>query len=265
MATSNNPRYPIYIISKGRWKLRLTSKALERMGVPYRIVVEPQEVAAYAAVIDPRKILALPFSNLGQGSIPARNWVWEHSIKEGNTRHWIIDDNIRRFNYFHQNMHYEVKDGAAFRAAEDFADRYRNVRLAGPCYEMFLPRKKTWLKPFYINTRVYSCILIDNGCRHRWRGQYNEDTDLSLRVLKDGDCTIQFCAFTAKKVETMRNRGGNTDTLYRQDATFDGRLAMAQSKWLAPSSGNTPTWSRSCASGAGGSIRLITGRSRATN
>lgn len=80
-----NPRYPVYIISKGRWESRLTAKSLEAMNVPYRIVVEPQEYAMYAAVIDPSKILQLPFSNLGQGSIPARNFVWEHSVSEGRT------------------------------------------------------------------------------------------------------------------------------------------------------------------------------------
>jgi len=53
-----NPKYPVYIISKGRWESRLTSKALEKMRVPYRIVVEPQEYADYAAVISPPKILA---------------------------------------------------------------------------------------------------------------------------------------------------------------------------------------------------------------
>ena len=79
-----NPKYPIYIVSKGRANSRLTSKSLELMNVPYRIVVEPQEYDDYAAVINPNKILVLPFSNLEQGSIPARNWVWEHSIKSRN-------------------------------------------------------------------------------------------------------------------------------------------------------------------------------------
>ena len=40
------PKYPVYIISKGRWESRLTVKALERMQVHYRIVVEPQEYEA---------------------------------------------------------------------------------------------------------------------------------------------------------------------------------------------------------------------------
>src|SRR3990167_8663131 len=95
--SSMNPRYPVYIISKGRWESRLTAKSLEAIGVPYHIVIEPQEYEEYAAVISPEKILRLPFSNLGQGSIPARNWVWEHSIAARAERHWILDDNINGF------------------------------------------------------------------------------------------------------------------------------------------------------------------------
>src|SRR6266481_6133955 len=104
-----NPRYPIYVISKGRWKSRLTVKALEEMDVPYRIVIEPQEFQLYSFYIDEKKILQLPFSNLGQGSIPARNWVWEHALSEEAERHWILDDNIDGFCRLHQNLRTPVQ------------------------------------------------------------------------------------------------------------------------------------------------------------
>tara|TARA_R110002050_G_scaffold199519_1_gene334346 strand:- start:351 stop:788 length:438 start_codon:yes stop_codon:yes gene_type:complete len=80
--------------------------------------------------------------------------------------------------------------------------------------------------PYYLNTRIYSCILIQNNLRHRWRGKYNEDTDLSLRVLKDGDCTILFNAFLCGKVTTMRMRGGNTGEVYEDT---DNRREFAES------------------------------------
>lgn len=223
-----NPKYPVYIISKGRWEKRLTAKALAEIGVPFRIVVEPQEYPAYAAVIDPGKILVLPFSNLGQGSIPARNWVWEHSIGEGHERHWIMDDNIQRFYRLNRNAKIPVADGTMFAAMEEFADRYENVPMAGPNYR-FLVKQRVVVPPFYPNTRVYSCILLTNRTKHRWRGRYNEDTDLSLRFLKDGSCTILFNAFLAAKIATMTMKGGNTDELYKQGAGFDGRLEMARS------------------------------------
>jgi hypothetical protein len=219
-----NPKYPVYVISKGRWESRLTVKALLERGIPFHVVIEPQEYDQYATVIDSSLILTLPFSNLGQGSIPARNWVWEHSISIGAERHWILDDNIRAFYRLHQNIKYRTTSGVTFRACEDFTDRYKNIALSGMQYQ-YLAKQKQKLNPFIINTRIYSCILIRNDIPYRWRGRYNEDTDLSLRALKDGWCTVLFQAFLADKITTMVMKGGNTDELYKDD----GRLKMAQS------------------------------------
>jgi hypothetical protein len=219
-----NPQYPVYIISKGRWESRRTSKALEKANIPYKIVVEPQEYLDYAAVIHPSKILQLPFSNLGQGSIPARNWVWEHSLAAGAERHWILDDNISTFMRLNQNLKVPVDDGTIFNIAEKFVDRYENVGISGFNYKMFAPRK-TVVPPFYFNTRIYSCILIKNDIPYRWRGRYNEDTDLSLRALKDGWATVLFNTFLCEKETTMKMKGGNSDELYKED----GRLLMAES------------------------------------
>jgi len=221
-----NPKYPIYVISKGRWKSRLTSKALEKINVPYHIVVEPQEYNQYASVIDKKKILILPFSNLEQGSIPVRNWVWEHSIAAGDKRHWILDDNIRSFRRVINGKRLYVADGTIFKVAEDFVNRYKNIALAGFQYTWFMVNFK---KPFSLNSRIYSCILIDNNIPYRWRGRYNEDTDLSIRVLEDGYCTILFYAFLIDKMRTMTMKGGNTDKLYQQNKQMDGRLKMAKS------------------------------------
>jgi hypothetical protein len=218
------PKYPVYIISKGRWEKRATAKALERMHVPYKIVIEPQEYDNYAAVISPKRILTLPFSNLGQGSIPARNWVWEHSLKDGHERHWILDDNIFSIQRLNNGTRIDVDTGAIFCAAEEFVNRYTNIALSGFNYRTFVIPNEI-VPAYYLNTRIYSCILIRNEIKHRWRGKYNEDTDLSLRILKDGWCTILFNTFIINKAATMTMKGGNTEELY----SGDGRLEMAKS------------------------------------
>lgn len=227
------PRYPIYIPSKARWQSRLTSKALERAGVPYRICVEAPEYDAYAAVIDPKKILIVPHVNQPDGLVRSRNWIWEHALAEGHARHWQLDDNIRGFVRFHQHNRStspEAAEGLWY--TEEFADRYANVALAGLQYDMFAPQgrlTRPWSKPLILNTRIYSCTLIDNAIPFRYRGTYNDDTDLSLRVLKAGYCTALVCAFFCKKMRTMHVPGGNTP-IYVQDGTgFDGRLEMAKS------------------------------------
>ena len=219
-----NPNYPIYIVSKGRFNNCLTVRELESMKVPYKIVIEPQEYESYLKKINKDKIIVLPFSNLNQGSIPARNFIWEHSLLNKNKRHWILDDNIEGFHRLNKNMKPKVTSGTIFKIAEDFVERYSNIALAGFNYYSFC--KTTDKVPaFYLNTRIYSCILINNKIPHRWRGVYNEDTDLSIRVLKDGYCTILFNAFLAGKITTMRMKGGNTDQLYKED----GRKKMAES------------------------------------
>lgn len=91
-------------------------------------------------------------------------------------------------------------------------------------YQWFAKQKQL-IPPFVLNTRIYSCILIKNDIPYRWRGRYNEDTDLSIRALKDGWCTVLFNAFLADKMTTMTMKGGNTDELYQDD----GRMKMAQS------------------------------------
>lgn len=47
-----NPKYPIYIVSKGRWESRLTSRALHQLGIPHFVVVEEQEAESYRAALD---------------------------------------------------------------------------------------------------------------------------------------------------------------------------------------------------------------------
>ena len=220
-----NPKYPVYIISKGRHESMITSKSLNRMGVPHFIAVEPQDYERYIQAkknfsLDMATILVLPFSNHGDGPGRARNWCWDHSIETGHESHWVLDDNIEDFYRLHQNLRIRVESGAIFRAAEDFVDRYENVPIAGFQYRFFIAPNQSY--PAYVkNTRIYSTLLIRNDCKHRWRGRYNEDTDICLRVLKDGDCTIQFNAFLQGKCATQTVKGGNTDEFYHKEGVLD--------------------------------------------
>ena len=220
-----NPRYPIYVISKGRPKRCLTARELTEMNVPFYLVVEPQEENEYRSEWPSANILVTPFSNLGQGSIPVRNFVWDHSIKNNDKRHWIVDDNLEGSHRLNFNMKPKVTDGTIFRCCEDFTERYKNVPLSGMNYYNFC-KNTDRVPPYYLNTRIYSCILIQNDLHQKWRGKYNEDTDLSLRVLKDGNCTILFNAFLCGKVTTMRMKGGNTGEVYEDT---DNRREFAES------------------------------------
>jgi len=228
------PQFPIYIVSKGRAEFtrRLTIRALDAMKVPYRVVIEQQEHEQYCKATDPSNLLILDpqyqetydtCDDLGatksRGPGPARNFAWAHAMASGAPWHWVMDDNIYHFYRMNQNVKAWVTDGAIFRAMEDFCLRCANVGMAGPNYEMFAPRKSK-MPPYKLNTRIYSCNLIRNDLPFRWRGRYNEDTDLSLRILKSGLCTVQFNAFLQKKVSTQIIKGGNTDDFYESEGTL---------------------------------------------
>ena len=221
------PQYPVYVISKGRADVCYTAQFLIEDGVDFKIVVEPQEAELYATQFGEDRLLILPFSNLGLGGIPARNWVWEHSKAAGYKRHWILDDNIQMIRRYYKGKKLRVSSGIAFKVVEDFTERYTNIAISGLNYSTFVglgANSSNAMPPFYLNTHVYSCLLILNELPQRWRGRYNEDTDLCLQVLANNWCTVLFNAFNQQKVATMTMKGGNATELYKGD----GRLEMAR-------------------------------------
>ena len=216
-----NPEYPVFVPTKGRWQSHMTIKALERINVPYKAVIEPQEYDQYSAVIDSKNIIVLPHSN--KGLVVTRNWIWDYALSLGVKRFWTIDDNIRCFYWKKGNNYHKLTTGIAFRIMEDFIERYKNVVIAGMQYHMFAPKKEKINKPFLLNTRVYSNMLIETDIPYRNQGFYNDDTDLCLQVLKGGLCTILFYSFLIHKEPTMKHSGGMTP--HYQD---DGRWKMAK-------------------------------------
>jgi hypothetical protein len=226
-------KYPIHIPSKGRYSSNITVKALERMKVTnYWVIVEEQEFDLYRNSIGKDHLIVLDktyqdkyqtLDDLGntksKGPGAARNFAWELSILKGYEWHWVMDDNIFRFSRYNKNNYYEVKDPVFFLIMEDFCNRYENVAMAGPNYEMFVTRKEKH-PPFVMNTRIYSCNLIRNDVPFRWRGRYNEDTIISIDMLNAGWCTVQFNAFLQFKAMTQTVKGGNNTDFYSKEGTL---------------------------------------------
>jgi hypothetical protein len=222
----------------------ITSKALTAMGVQHNIVVEPQEVAQYKAAVQKMGLLTnvieLDMSYKGKyqlcdahglskstGSGPARNFIWDHSVSQGHKWHWIMDDNIKAFYRMTKNVRIETTSPSIWKAMEDFVLRYTNVAMAGPNYAMFAFGASA-IPAFITNTRIYSCNLIRNDVPFRWRGRYNEDTIMSLDMLKAGWCTIQFNAFLQGKLRTQTIKGGNTDELYKHGTMDKSQMLVRE-------------------------------------
>jgi hypothetical protein len=239
-APATGPRFPVYVVSYGRAETCLTAREHERMGVPYHLVIEADQYDAYAAEWPEDRLLVVPesyheqyetYDDLGErkpkGPGPARNFAWDHARERGADWHWVMDDNISRFIHYRDNLEIVAGDGGFWRAMEDFVLRYRNIAMAGPRYQMF-NIKRQQSPPVTFNTRVYSCNLIRNDTGYRWAGRYNEDTDLSLRMLKDGWCTAVMNLFLQKKEATQTYSGGNTENFYESEGTYPKSRMLKQ-------------------------------------
>jgi hypothetical protein len=219
-------KYPVYILSKGRWENPMTAKCFMEHNLVFNIVVEPQEEKEYRDVLGDR-VLVLPFSNLGMGGTPARNWIWEHAKENGAKRHWIFDDNIKKFRRLYKGKRIECNPEQSINAIEEFVDRYENIAIAAFNYTTFCMNEMQ--HPFFYNVHAYSAMLIDSYLPHRWRLKYNEDVDLCLQVLDSGLCTVLFNAFLVDKTSTAaKMKGGNQTDLYKGNS-FDKKLLKAKS------------------------------------
>ena len=207
-------KYPIYIISKGRAFKPLTAKLFEQAGIPYFIAVEPQEAEEYKTSLGKNRVIILPFSNLGLGSYPARNFCWEHAKERGFKYHWLFDDNFLMFKKWINQKRARIENiKDALNYVELNADK-TGVDISGferPEFCCKVPKV-----PFKSNCHVYSAMLIKNDLPYRWRLKYNEDIDLNLQVLHNGGTTSSCVYYMAKKVDTgQKMKGGNQTELYK--------------------------------------------------
>lgn len=207
-------KYPIYIISKGRYEKPLTALLFEKYNIDYLIAVEPQEYELYCNSLGKHRVLKLPFSNLGLGSYPARNYCWEHSKANNHKYHWLFDDNIKSWHKWENKKRIALDNiNRALVFVENYTDK-NNIDLNGferKTFSVTVPKK-----PFRLNSHVYSTLLIRNSLPYRWMLKYNEDIDLCLQVLHNGGSTANCIYFLAEKVATSQKmKGGNQTELYK--------------------------------------------------
>lgn len=218
-------KYPIYVISLSRFNSNqhLTISWLEQSQIPYYLVVEPQEAEKYNIALSRLQgygtLLITPeqFHLQKRGGIPVRNFVYQHSKQNGDRRHWILDDNIRKYERRNLSVKKTVYGGAVFRHIEEYVDRFSNVRIAGHNYSSFSPPKQ--VRDPVVYTRAFSSILVSNEFddEELWKGTYNEDLDLSIREWIAGRPVMLFNHMVCDKIKTGVIRGGNQVDIYAEE------------------------------------------------
>ena len=220
------PAFPVYIPTKGRPTNQKTAAALIQLGFRPRLVVEEAEADAYQAGNPECDVLVWPKSYMDDyertsdldphpTTGAAHNFAWDHAREDGYTHHWIMDDNIRRF-YIRRNRQARVVGVAdPFVWHENFALRWRNLAGLSLAMRAFMGGGSA---PLMINTRLYCATLYRNDLHEygiRWRRGLNDDTIVSLDILKTGYwCTAESRMLGIDKIGTSRKgrlKGGMTD------------------------------------------------------
>jgi len=214
---------PIYIISRGRADYSgHFGHYLNKIGVPYSVVIEEDEHDAYTQTFGADRLLVLDQSYKTsynycddrdpRGSGPARNWVWDHAESQGHDWYWLFDDNIKALQRRFANADRRLAGPEWFEPFHSVASQVRNVGMTGPIYYTFRPF--TSVMPPISIAHLMSGFLIRTELGIRWECRYNEDIDLSIRMAKSGWLPVRLNNLLIHKAATQSVPGGNTSDLY---------------------------------------------------
>lgn len=213
-------RYPIYIPSYRRAGRARLPALLAAAGVPYALVVRPEEAAAYAGAYPAAGIVKLPPAYVGSLDL-AREGIRAVAAAGPAARHWQLDDDIRQFLCWTDGKRHPCAPAQALTAVEAFADQYANVAVAGPVFSMWAFRPS---HRYRVNRPVSCAFLIDNRLPCRFRGPCYEDLDFALQALAAGYCTVVLQTVQYVMKADMASAGG-MESVYRAS---DGRLRQAR-------------------------------------
>jgi hypothetical protein len=202
-------KYRIYIPSRGRYDTCYTADCLREYNIRFFLVVEPQEAEKYIAKYGTDSVLILPENDRGIAYV--RNWMKLHSEAEGQSFHWQIDDNVRKFKIRIDGHNVVAHPYNLLTFVEDYADKFDNIALASLTHVAFAFAQKTDIK---FNRNSYMCFLCNNSVDAEFRAGVVVDTDYSMQVLTKGWCTIVFTRLLIDKVGTGKMKGGLAEIEY---------------------------------------------------
>lgn len=218
---------PVYIISSGRVECK-TAKLLNKIGYtgPWRIVVSNDEADNYRSVwgglvvgydYESSKRSSDMMDNFDGGiggAAPARNGALDMAANAGESRIWMLDDDITAFTLPNGKSRRTVTDGAelfsVFRLLSDFAES-TGIGCVGGVVDMqpFPPDKHS--VNWYVR-QVYN-ISVDSI---RFRSRMEEDLCYACDTYRvPGQVCIGFRMLGFKTGGVCESDGGNTE-LYNE-------------------------------------------------
>ena len=201
--------YPIYIPSKARSNIKITTSMLDDCDISYYLVVEPQDHEKYLENYDESRIIAMKENDQGIGYV--RRFCKQHSINNGDKFHWQFDDNIVALGIRKDNKNLKYSARNCISIVEDFNDLFTNIGGCGLSHYVY-----AWARPYVIgfNKQIFTACLFRNTKEHWWKSNTIEDTDYSLQLLSDHLVTLYFNRILMFKAPTGKYKGGNLEIEY---------------------------------------------------
>lgn len=196
--------FPIYIPSKGRPDVQPTVALLRASGIPFRIVVEPQDFKAYRKACGVGvEIEQLRDNN--KGLAHSRQCIKVMSILSGDRWHWQIDDDVKCFLRRTPGQPSEkISAAVALGEIEAHVKQFVNIGQAGMNQNSWPPGRNA----IKVNNLPVQCVLNRNSVAAEYRRKIINDMDYTLQVLDEGYVTLMFDHIRAGTPPIGTNAGG---------------------------------------------------------
>eukprot|EP00667_Euglena_gracilis_P012993 EG_transcript_13380 len=227
---------PIFIPSKGRSRHpNGTIQLLAKAGIPFTVVVEPQDAERYSAWLQDRNCTVAVLDRDDQGVSYARNHILDHLTDDATEWLWIMDDDVSCFRQKHpqENRTVLTCPWAVLQAIQPAAAADSQVALIGLEYDHFLWNSigPEWTSNSYTNV----CVLLRRPLlrQHglRYRGRVREDYDLSLQCIAAGLKTQRCRRLSFRAPGMGQLRGGMRDFYETQRAAIVAANDVFMETW----------------------------------
>jgi hypothetical protein len=195
--------HPIYIPSKNRADRDGAAKLLKQYGIPFKIVIEPQDASKYLNRYDPSELLVMDKNDEGVHYV--RNYAKQHATDNGHAYHWQIDDDITKFLFRKDGKNKATNPAHVLNAIETVTNLYANIGTSAAKYDTFAFGANS---PIQLNKMVASAMLFRNDPDVWFEKDMVEDIDITMQYLTKGDCSLLFATALCKVPTTPTDTGG---------------------------------------------------------